>query len=186
MVPIARSEKDIAYVQQDFVPLQALLIQRRLTAEQLARWQADGLFPRPTYLLQDGTGYYPKDVFTLLDDAQQVELVPAHFRQRFEATPGHTHFSAHTEWTAYLTGRYGACLKSAIPENIVHKELLVKHIQTLLQEAQPLRQSWKDALFAAIGQLDTLERPFADCDRELYGGTVSRDRYITIPLQQFF
>ncbi len=186
MVPIARSEKDIAYIQQDFVPLQVLLTQRRLTAEQLTRWQADGLFPQATYQLIDGTSYFPTDVFALLDESLHIELLPAHFRQRFEATEGHTHFSADTEWTAYLTGRYGACLKSVTPENIVRKEFSVKHIQALLHDAQPEHQPWKDALFSAIGQLDALERPFADCDRELYGGSVSRDRYISIPLQQFF
>lgn len=76
---------------------------------------------------------------------------------------------AEAEWQSYWAGLYGVCLRSATPENIVRKEMLLQRIDELLS-----------GLRARVDDLDALEREFAPSyDRLRFGRPTTRDTHIT-------
>ena len=138
---------DIAYVEQNFVALTA---------------RPPG--PGPSYVLDDGREFYPKDY-------REHETDEVRFKARLmqETQQSGVSLDIEQEWQAYLAGIYGVCLRSATPENIVRKEALLHRIDDLLGE-----------LGAAVDALDALEREFApDYDRLRFGRPTTRDTHIT-------
>ncbi|MEO8554736.1 MAG: DUF6058 family natural product biosynthesis protein, partial [Kofleriaceae bacterium] len=85
------------------------------------------------------------------------------------------------EWDAYLSGAYGACLVRVSPETIYEKESLVRSLGAWLAEPRIDDAEWRRCVRRDVSRLDELEREFAPCDRERFGGSVSRDRLITAP-----
>jgi hypothetical protein len=165
---------DIAYVEAQFEPMSAdakPLVER-------------GLLPLATYVLPDGTPMVPADHTELLDDAGAPDAIPALFRSRYAAAGGDP-AGADEEHAAWLSGEYGACLHRTTPESIVAKDRLMSAIGALLAGASPKDASWCGALRAAVEALDALERPFAEYDRERFGGPTSRDRLITASKARF-
>jgi hypothetical protein len=171
----ATATDDVAYVSAEFRPMPDAavpLVER-------------GILPQATYVLPDGTPMVPADHAALLDDAGgDPDAVASEFRDRFDAAGGNSAEGA-DEHAAWLSGEYGACLRSTTPEAIVAKGSLMTAISALLARPQPATESWRVALRGAVDALDALERPFARHDRERFGGPTSRDRLITATRTRF-
>lgn len=171
----ASATDDISYVMGAFRPLPA-------AAQELVE---QGILPRATYVLPDGTPMVPSDHAALLDDAGgDPQAVAARFRERY-LTAGGDPADADEEHEAWLSGEYGACLHTTSPEAIVAKGSLMTAISALLAAPAPTCSSWRAALRGAVDALDALERPFATWDRERFGGPSSRDRLITQTHERF-
>jgi hypothetical protein len=169
------AEHDIAYVIASFEPMDDSV---RPLVEQ-------GLLPRATYVLPDGTPMVPADHAQLIEDAGgDVAAVAAHFNERFLAAGGDAADAA-DEYEAWLSGEYGACLRTTSPEAIVAKSSLMGAVQALLARPAPRDSSWRTALRCAVDALDGLERPFADYDRERFGGPTSRDRLVAATRERY-
>jgi len=173
-VALASSAEDVAYIRASYVPLTEL-------ARGLGEHSWPGRrMPRATYLLADGSAWYPRDWWRLHDDAGDVARLPALFARRLRAASDALRHpcDAAAEWSAYLAGLYGACLRDVTPEAIVHKEWLVARLDAALAEPRPADPMWCAALRGDVEALDGLCRPFAACDRVRFGRPTSRDRLI--------
>ena len=171
----ADATADIAYVTRAFRPMDD-------SARQLVE---DGILPRATYVLPDGTPMVPADHAALLDDAGgDPGAVAARFHERYVAAGGDPG-DAEEEHSAWLSGEYGACLRTTSPEAIVAKSALMTAIGALLAVPASTDPGWRAALKGAVDALDALERPFAAWDRERFGCPSSRDRLITGTHERF-
>jgi Family of unknown function (DUF6058) len=171
----ASAEDDIAYVTASFMPMD----------ESIRPLVERGLLPRATYVLPDGTPMVPADHARLIEDAGgDPAAVAAHFSERFLAAGGDPADAA-DEYEAWLSGEYGACLRTTSPEAIVAKSSLMDAVGALLARPAPGDASWCAGLRCAVDALDALERPFADYDRERFGGPTSRDRLITATRERY-
>jgi hypothetical protein len=179
------STADRAYIRENYVPLTELARDRDLDVAALI---ADGRLPQPSYVLDDGTEMVPRDYFALLDDAGGVDALHAHFVERYEVAAAREPEQldpVEDEWMGYLSGGYGVCLQAVTPEAIVRKCALMKRIEALVATPAPDDGRWRDDLRAAVDELDAIERPFAEYDRERFGGPVSRDRLITAVRERY-
>jgi hypothetical protein len=182
------SEEDVAYVTSGFVELGDLCRSGGRDVDEVRGWIADGLIPKPTYVLSDGRVMVPSDLLQLADDAGGIENVRAEFTRRLTQA-AHAARSVHDpeeEWNAYLSGEYGVCLRHVSPETIVEKTSLMRWIEELLTSPRPEAADWIAALKRAVDSLDELERPFAPhYDRLRFGGPSSRDRLITAVRERY-
>jgi len=175
---------DLEYLHASFTTLPALCAGRMETPERVSALVEEGLLPRPSYVLDDGTGLFPADYFRLVDEAGSPARVPAHFARRYVAAcrserrdPG----DLDADWDAYLSGIYGVCLREVTPETIVRKAALVSSLCELLVLARPDDPAWRDRLRAQVDELSLLEREFApDFDRDpaRFGRPPTRDLLI--------
>jgi hypothetical protein len=162
------TKADLTYIRSNFVTLEELCSSRvESVAEIEARIQGERL-PRPSYVLEDGTGMFPPDYFRLAADAGGFDELSAHFAARHraavEANGGGD--GLEEDWRAYLEGAYGICLREVTPENIVRKTVLVSSLCELLMLPSPRSGEWRRALREQVDELDALEREFApDYDR---------------------
>jgi len=168
---------DDAYIRSGHVPLEEVA-GRRL--EDVRSAMASGLLPRPAYVLDDGTEMVAPDHLALADEAG-ADLQAA-FQARFVAAGGNDVEGA---WEGYLSGAYAICLRSATPEAIARKERLVDAIDAMLADPRPRDADWRDALRAAVDDLDDLERPFAPLDEHRFGQRPTRRRLIDDPRDRF-
>jgi hypothetical protein len=164
---------DEAYIRSGHVPL-AEVANGRL-GEVRAAMAAGGL-PAPAYVLDDGTEMVAPDHLALADDAGHD--LPAAFRARYLAAKGPDPDGA---WEGYLSGAYAICLRSATPEAVARKDRLVDEIEALLGNPRPRDGDWRDALRAAVDELDDPERPFAPLDEHRFGKRPTRHRLIDDP-----
>lgn len=171
----ATDTEDLAYVQASFHPMSDTV---RALVER-------GVLPQATYVLPDGTPMVPADHAALLDAAHgDPDAVATKFRDRFEAAGGDP-AEVDVEHAAWLSGEYGACLRTTTPEAIVAKGALMTAVSALLARPNPTDEGWRVALRGAVDALDAIERPFARYDRERFGGPTSRDRLITTTRERF-
>lgn len=160
------SDRDLVYIETDFICL--------------SERPASG--PGPSYVLQDGSEYYPPDIFEHRWDEREFKT---RFRVEMQAQ-GSTTLDPDEAWKAYLTGIYGVCLRSATPENIVRKNVLVERIERLLSEPREYDGTWIAHLSEAVNALDGLERPFSpDYDRVRFGRPPTRDSHIADVRRRF-
>lgn len=186
--------EDIAYIREQFIPLKELCSERgHAYSDVLALIERECL-PRPTYLLPDGTAMVPYDYFELLEDAGDPARLQPRFEERWEralaelAPPGFDRRDlpvVEEEWTDYISGLYGVCLREVTPERMAEKTLLCFVIEELLAEPQPDDAGWRAGLRTAVDRLDEIEMPFSEFDRERLGGPVSRDRLITAVRERY-
>lgn len=135
---------------------------------------ADPELPAPAYCDRDGNAYVPHDY-----ESQESDFERFFSRARAEiARLGASYDTQWIDdaWKGYWAGVYGICLKSATPENIVRKNVLIDRIESML--AGDETSDRRAALLRAVDELDALERPFCDFDRKYFGRPVSRDTYI--------
>jgi hypothetical protein len=171
----ANAHEDLQYVCASFRPLE----------DDVRPLVDSGILPRATYVLPDGTAMVPEDHATLLEDVGgDPATVAARFAERFVAAGGDPK-DVREEHTAWLSGEYGACLRATTPEAIVAKGALMTTITALLALPAPGDDGWRAALRGAVDALDAIERPFAEYDRERFGGPTSRDRLVTAPRERF-
>ena len=175
------SPSDLAYLHAEYRTLDDLCHGRSSSIDQARDAIAAGQLPLPTYVLPDGVELFTPDFFALLDSAGSLAELPNHFADRHrraaQAVDAPTSTSEH-EWSNYLSGLYGACLRRVTPEVMVTKEQLIWRIETMTAAARPDDDSWVAELREAVDALDSIERPFTDYDRQRWGGT-SRDSHIT-------
>lgn len=160
---------DLAYLSESYVPLGQLCEGRAETRDEVERMVSRGQLPKPSYVLDDGTGMFPADYFALVDDAGGVERLERHFRTRHReawAKEHAQHGAADADWHAYLDGTHGICLREVTPETIVRKAGLVSSVCELLMLPSPLSGRWRSAVRGQVAELDRIEREFApDYDR---------------------
>jgi hypothetical protein len=76
-------------------------------------------------------------------------------------------------------------LRSVTPETIARKDRLVADVEAMLADPRPHESDWRDALRAAIDDLDALERPFAPLDEYRFGKRPTRRRLIDDPRERW-
>src|SRR5262249_11638172 len=156
---------DIDYIRENYVPLGAACAGRRETLERVRALIDAGRLPEPTYWLPDGTAMVPADYFRLLDEAGSPAGVQAPFARAFLGAGG-DRATVDEEWSAYLSGLYGVCLREVTPETIVRKAALVASLTRLLDEPRSDEADWRGTLREQVDELDSLERDFSpDYDR---------------------
>ena len=130
--------------------------------------------PAPAYWDRKGNAYVPHDY-----ESQESDIERFFTRARAEISRLGASYDAQwidDGWKGYWDGVYGICLKSATPEKIVRKNVLIDRIVSML--ARNDAGDRRTTLLRAVDELDALERPFCDFDRKYFGRPVSRDTYI--------
>jgi uncharacterized protein DUF6058 len=181
------TESDIRYVLAEYRTLDELCDGRAETAARIRGLIANGRLPRATYVLPSGEERFPPDYFALLDDAGGVDALPAWFRAHYlaAAAPCPTAAAdADEDWSGYLSGQFGVCLRSVTPEAMAAKNRLIRRIEELVAEPAEADPAWRFELRDTVHALDELERPFTDFDRRRWGDT-SRDRHIDRVRERF-
>jgi hypothetical protein len=180
-IALATTTDDVGYVKAHYAPLD------QLVRDPVERdWPGTHL-PRATYRLADGSLWVPRDWRRLLADAGDIARLPGLFLRRLRAAADALHHTCdpQAEWSAYLAGLYGACLRDVTPEAIVAKDRLVAQLDRALADPRPRDPAWCVTLRADVEALDGLSRPFATCDRIRFGRPTSRDRLIDGPRRAF-
>lgn len=174
------SEQDKEYIEREFISLQQLCEQEGKDLVTVRSQITAGMLPQPAYVMDGGVEMVADDYFMLLDDAGSLAEMKTCFCKRYVAAGGQQS-EAEEEWEGYLTGEYAVCLRQVTPEHIVAKASAMTEIEKCLTtEPLPLEQ-----LHAAVDMLDSLERQFAEFDRQRFGGSVSRDRLITAVREKY-
>ncbi len=160
---------DRTYIGANYLTLEALCQDRPETPAEIAALIEKRRLPRPSYVLEDGTGMFPADYFRLVDEAGGIEALEGHFaarhRQATLAREGAAR-ERQRDWEWYLDGTWGICLRDVTPETIVRKNTLVASVSELLMLPRPGSEDWRVALRKQVEELDALEREFApDWDR---------------------
>jgi Family of unknown function (DUF6058) len=160
---------DSDYLRSNYLTLDELCANRPEWPGEVEALVSAGRLPRPSYVLEDGSGMFPADYFDLVDEAGGVDLLREHFAARYgratraERAPRD---ELEQDWEAYLEGSYGICLRVVMPENIVRKSALVASLSELLMLPRPRSAEWRRSLREQVDELDALEREFApDYDR---------------------
>ncbi len=160
---------DLAYLSDGYSTLEALCADRAESAAEVKELIEQGLLPRPSYILDDGTGLFPSDYFRLADEAGGPERLREWFADRHRAASlahGRTGDELEQDWQAYLNGTFGICLQQVTPETIVRKAVLVASLCELLMLPRPRDAEWRRAMREQVEELDALEREFTpDYDR---------------------
>jgi uncharacterized protein DUF6058 len=136
---------------------------------------ADPALPAPAYWDRDANAYVPHDY-----EVQESDFERFFTRARTEISRLGAPYDSQwidDAWKNYWDGIYGICLKSATPEHIVRKNVLIDRIESMLEDAETCDER-RIVLLRAVDELDALERPFCDFDRRYFGRPVSRDVYI--------
>ena len=176
------AELDEHYIRSQFVALDDLAAPRDGGAEAARKLMAERRLPQPAYRLDDGTDMVAHDFFALLDAAGDADALPEWFRSRYLSAAHRLGLAAgpaeaDEQWTQYLSGGYGVCLKQATPESIAEKALHITTIEDLLSSPQPDDTSWADRLRTAVDSLAAIERPGALLDPPRWGGPMSPQWY---------
>jgi Family of unknown function (DUF6058) len=186
----ALTDEDRAYIADNFYTLEALCLGHKgMPAEYRSQIRA-GLLPRPAYVM-DGTEMYPADFFVFPDS---VGSLGAGMKDEFGAryaragkaygdSPSEERIAV--EYTSYLSGEYGVCLRLVSPETIFLKEFAITKIQELLATPDPRDANWSAALRNWVTRLDGMEREFAPCDTTRFGSLPSRVKYIKNVKEKF-
>jgi hypothetical protein len=85
VAPSTFTDADIAYVRHNYVTLAQLCADRPETPDEVEPLIEQGLLPRPSYVLEDGTGFFPRDYFRLADEAGGSAKLREHFAARYRA-----------------------------------------------------------------------------------------------------
>lgn len=162
------SDADVEYVRDNYVTLDELCADRSETSEQVEQLIEQGRLPQPSYVLEEGTGFFPRDYFRLVDEAGGPAELRTSFAARWRAArqAAQANDALEEDWDVYLAGVWGICLRDVTPETIVRKNDLVSSLCELLVLARPTSPEWREALRKQVDELDALERQFApDYDR---------------------
>jgi uncharacterized protein DUF6058 len=175
------TEADIEYIRAGFVPLEELCDKHGEDTFAVRAQIESGRLPKPSYVLDDGTEMMPSDYFDLVDEAGGIDGLHDDFVARYTAAARaepEPLLEAEDEWAAYLSGEYGVCLRTVMPENIARKSALAERVDRLLARPHLDDTDWGNSVRAAVDELDALERDFAPYDRIRFGGPVSHDRLV--------
>jgi Family of unknown function (DUF6058) len=179
------SDADLAYIRANYLTLDELCAERAEAPSEVRRRIDEGLLPRPSYVLDEGTEMFPHDFFRLADDAGGVDRLRRHFEERLRAAGDD---DVDGQWEGYLSGIYAVCLRDVTPETIARKTKLVTSLCELLVLAKPRHSDWRERLRREVDELDELEREFApDYDRNegRFGCKPTRDLLIGAARERF-
>jgi hypothetical protein len=179
----------IRYLENSYLDEAALLSASGLAAAELADLQARRLMPQPSYTLrleiacdsyfgahaeQAGARYYAHGcvkwagtVRTMAHEEDGFRLFAGRYLARLEALGGAAHTpDLREEWRHFLSGTYGLCTRSGLPEDIAAKELGAATIRSLTAHGvADLDGAQRERLLAAIDLLDLASSPFAPHER---------------------
>ena len=183
------TEADIDYIRANYLTLPELCADRAEPPAHVEELIAQGVMPKPSYVLDDGTGYFPRDYFRIADEAGGPTELRESFAARFHAArrSEHAGWDLEETWETYLGGVWGVCLRDVTPETIVRKNALVATLCELLVLARPTSPDWRETLRAQVDELDGLEREFSpDYDRgDAQERLPTRDLLITAARERF-
>lgn len=163
------TDRDLAYIRDELVPLVDLCRTAGRDLEEVRRLIADRILPAPPY---PGVEAVPADYFDLPDAAG--------FAAAYDGSDPDENLAA------YLDGTYFVCLRRATPANVARKGALVDELRGLLAEPHPGNAAWAARLRDAVDELDALERPFSpDYDRTRFGRPPTRDELIAEPRRRW-
>jgi hypothetical protein len=144
VIPGRLTDADIAYLRADYVTLVVLCADRPETPEEVERLIEQGLLPRPSYVLDDGTGFFPRDYFRLADEAGGPSELRTAFAARYRAAWGLEQADELEQvGQTYLGGVWGICLRDVTPETIARKNALVSSLCELMVLARPNSHDWR-------------------------------------------
>jgi hypothetical protein len=63
------TDADLVYLRDNYLTLAELCADRPETPEQVEALIDEEVLPRPPYVVEDGTGFFPADYFRLVDEA---------------------------------------------------------------------------------------------------------------------
>lgn len=177
------TDSDITYITSNFRTLEDLCLAWGVSVESAKREILAGVMPGPAYTLPDGRELYPDDLFIFPFEVEPRARETT-FIGRLEMAFSVSGIALSPDdseraWSDYISGAYAICLRVVLPETIARKATLIAAIQKDLDHPEPTDLTWRRGLAARVNALDALLRPFADIDRIMAGGLVSRDRYVT-------
>jgi len=165
--PTVTDPADVDYVKGEFFTIDQLISQ---AIEQ-------GTWPGPSYVLPDGTQYFPADYFE--QERNREAFLARFFRECERLGVPYTVAIAEDVWREFLSGVYSVCLRTVTPENIAKKIALISSIERLVECPQRENAEWGRQLQRAVDDLDELERPFSPVlDRTAFDTSPTRDRFI--------
>jgi hypothetical protein len=202
------SAEDDRYIRRHFVTLERLVARTRVSRATLLQWRSQGLFPRPTYVTEDGERWYPRAYVPLVRRAISLKtdlkvlfreeyrraleqlryLSPADFYAELaKSMPvhGQPEDTIEREWQAFLTGEYGPCLRTAWFPCILRKGKLLRTIEELVAVPHVDAPGWRRRLRQSVDSLDRLEMPLTAWDQVRRGEPVSRDTHSRSIRQRF-
>jgi hypothetical protein len=205
---LAVNPEDREYIRSYFVTTEELANSVDMDPHEIRAMAASGSFPQPTYVLEDGSEWYPPIYSKTMKQAiQSGKSFADTFRVQIERglrnllksdkeaygivagkeglKEGSIGELVERIWTDFRGGGYGACLKSPVCGSIIKKDLLMSSIESLISSPRPDELEWRRSLRKNVDALDSLELPFADIDRVRFGGPVSRDRLVTAVRQSY-
>jgi hypothetical protein len=180
--------EDVAYVRRNYLTLEALASAERLALGELEGMIAARVLPGPSYVLPSGEAMFPRDLCGLLLGRCAGGGGGASRSRFLSVARWHGPVSADRvseEWSSYLSGVYGVCLRQVTPETVFIKEWLVSAIDADLQSPEPDSAGWRRRMCEQVEGLDALLRPFATSDRIRFGRPTSRERCIEVPRARY-
>jgi len=178
----AFTDADVAYLRSTFATLDDICAGRPETPAGVRALIVERRLPRPSYVLEDGTEFVPRDYFALADAAGGVGGLRDEYERRYRATLRRhgLPFDAdlfERRWEQYLDGVSGMCMRDVTPETIIRKRMLIDAIEDLLADPRTEDDRWAAGLRSNVDELDSIEKEFApDYDRAQFVPT--RDTYI--------
>lgn len=196
------SWSDKAYVRRNFITAEELASRTSLSVGQLRILVESELFPKPTYVFEDGTEWYPPTYSALMLQAKDAgasfaEMFRNQLRRALENLKRRDKDSfsivvnlegisnegiedlVQKIWVDFRSGEYGICLKEPMCGTIIKKDLLMHAVKKLISSPKPADPEWRIALRKNVDMLDILELPQTDFDRIRFGRPSSRDLLIT-------
>jgi Family of unknown function (DUF6058) len=178
----AFTDADVAYLRSTFATLDDICAGRPETPAEVRALIAERRLPRPSYVLEDGTEFVPRDYFALADAAGGVDGLRDEYERRYRATLRRHGLSFDADlferrWEQYLDGISGMCMREVTPETIIRKRMLIDAIEGFLADPRTEDDRWAAGLRSNVDELDSIEKEFApDYDRAQFVPT--RDTYI--------
>ncbi|WP_256078565.1 DUF6058 family natural product biosynthesis protein [Massilia sp. YIM B04103] len=184
------------YLEHHFLTETQLLAAAGIGAGQLHALQAAGVMPQASYRLrlnidcdslifgphheEHEQRYYAKGSpswlgsLLLLKPEDAYEFFCRRYLARLQELGGGMEPDLAAEWGHFLSGTYGLCTRSGLPEDIAAKELAIVRIQRLSNAPDPLAPERRARLAEAVALLDAASSPFAPHERQ----RSSRHRYV--------
>jgi hypothetical protein len=177
----------ITYLDAHLLSTARLLAASGMSATLLSRLQQDGMAPQPSYRLRlsiDCTSFFGEhsehceqdfyatgavdwlaDVAKLTDGAAAFGLFVERYRARVAQLGAEPRTDEYllSEWQHFLSGTYGLCTRSGLPEAIADKEVAIANIKSIVDNRgeQVLTEDERQYLRHWVDVLDRASAPFA-------------------------